>query len=187
MVRNYLKAENPPWFYETCAEASFYAYRYTSPAPDWEGQDVRNIHLRIGLTPGINNKQKQTMKTFPLPKMVINPPSISQDIDSHFSWARMAPIVTRGIIPSEPHIPFLEHSSMWASKELQPVTEFKMNLKDVCQYCLILKCISLLSDQPFVFSRKILALLFLHMAGCSARKHWKETNRIMRVQILLVE
>lgn len=54
------------------------------------------------------------------------------DTDSRFIWAGMAPIVTRGITPSEPHIPFLELSSMWTSKELQPVTEFKANLKDVC-------------------------------------------------------
>jgi len=42
MVRNYLKAENPPWFQETRGEASFHAYNYTSLASNWEGQDVRN-------------------------------------------------------------------------------------------------------------------------------------------------
>lgn len=138
MVRNYLKAENPPWFQETCVEASFYAYRYTSPAPNWEGQDIRNKRLNIGLSPGISNKQKQTNKSIAFPQNSDKPAFQNSDIDTYFSVAGMAPTkVTRGIIPSETHILFLQHSSIWAIKEQQPVPEYSMNLKDVCQYCLI--------------------------------------------------
>lgn len=90
IVKNYLKAETPPWFWETCVEASLYAYRYTFPNTKWE--DVRNEHIGIGLSLVISWHYQQTNK-----KSIASPQNGDKssfqksDINPHFSVAGVAP------------------------------------------------------------------------------------------------
>lgn len=89
------------------------------------------------------NKQK---KALPLPRTVTNLPFRSQTSTPISVRQEWLPHSDKG------------HHSFWTTYTIstaflhagqggtEAVPEFKMNLKDTCQYCIILKCISVFSD-----------------------------------------
>lgn len=161
MVRNYLKAETPPWFWETCAEAFLYAYRYTFSG------------YLLALSTNRNKGKKN--KTLPLPEWwqiflseVRHQPS--------FQYSRSGShIVSRGIISSEPLILFLQHSFTWASKDLNQCQNSRWIWRTLVSIVLFSSAFLCSRINPLSFHGGYISVLT--QAGCSARNHWKETHR----------